>query len=297
MLSIKDETFDGTFPYTPHYHQALGVAMHYVDEGQGEPIVMLHGDPTWGYLYRRIIPPLATHYRCIVPDFMGMGKSDVPQTPFPYRLHHHIEHLEAVLLALDLDAMTLVLHDWGGPVGLGFTTRHPDRIKRLVLMNTWGVALWPGEPLGRILMLIRSKRGERFVLEKHGYLEPALVGTPHHPEHLTPTALRAYHAPFPTPESRLALLCWTRDIVLHRTDPSYAEMARVEAALDQFHATPVHLIWGMRDPVLPASVLHMWQRQYPQATTYEIAAAGHFLQEDAPEQVAHQIAMFIASHP
>ena len=149
MIDIRAETFDGTFPFAPHYADINGFEMHFVDEGRGEPIVLVHGDPTWGYLYRTFIPILSQRRRCIVPDHMGMGKSGVPQDPYPYRLRHHIDNLEALVLRLELRGLTLVLHDWGGPVGLGFAIRHPDRIKRLVLMNTWAFAAWPGGPFPR----------------------------------------------------------------------------------------------------------------------------------------------------
>lgn len=297
MIDIRAETFDGTFPFAPHYADINGFEMHFVDEGRGEPIVLVHGDPTWGYLYRTFTPILSQRRRCIVPDHMGMGKSGTPRDPYPYRLRHHVANLEALLLHLELHEMTLVLHDWGGPVGLGFATRHPDRIKRLVLMNTWACAPWPGGPLPRLLDLIRSERGEKFVLEKNGYLEPALVGTTHRPENLTKTVLDAYRAPFPTPESRLALLCWSRDIPVHETDPSYSEMKRIEEALVRFIGTPTLLVWGMRDPVLPESVLRMWQRIYPQATTAEIEDASHFLQEDAPEPIVLCIEEFLEANP
>jgi len=297
LIDIVAETFDGTFPFAPHYAGINGFEMHFVDEGRGEPIVLIHGDPTWGYLYRTFIPILSQHRRCIVPDHMGMGKSGTPRDPYPYRLRHHVANLEALLLHLDLHQMTLVLHDWGGPVGLGFATRHPDRIKRLVLMNTWACAPWPGGPFPRLLELIRSERGEKFVLEKNGYLEPALVGTTHRPENLTKTVLDAYRAPFPTPESRLALLCWSRDIPVHETDPSYSEMKRIEEGLVRFIGTPTLLVWGMRDPVLPESVLRTWQRIYPQATAAEIEDASHFLQEDAPQRIVLCIAEFLEAHP
>ena len=297
MIDIRAETFEGSFNFAPHYHTINGFEMHFVDEGRGEPIVLIHGDPTWGYLYRTFIPILSQHRRCIVPDHMGMGKSGTPRDPYPYRLRHHVANLEALLLHLDLHQMTLVLHDWGGPVGLGFATRHPDRIKRLVLMNTWACAPWPGGPFPRLLELIRSERGEKFVLEKNGYLEPALVGTTHRPENLTKTVLDAYRAPFPTPESRLALLCWSRDIPVHETDPSYLEMKRIEEALVRFIGTPILLVWGMRDPVLPESVLRTWQRTYPQATTAEIEDASHFLQEDAPERIGLCIEKLLEANP
>ncbi len=293
MLSIKDETFGETFPFAPHYLNINGSPIHYVDEGAGAPVLLLHGDPTWGYLYRRFIPALSSDSRCIVPDHMGMGKSGVPREPYPYRLRHHIANLEALVLHLDLTDITLVAHDWGGPVGLGAAARHSDRFRRLVLMNTWAFAPWPGAPLPRLLEIIRSDRGEKFVLEKNGYLEPALLGTTSHPENLTPQVLDAYRAPFPTPESRVALLCWSRDIPVSEADPSYADMKRIEAGLDAFRRTPTLLVWGMQDPVLGPAVLRMWQTVFPQASTCEIADASHFLQEDAAEQVIECVAIFL----
>ncbi len=297
MLPLKDETFDGTFPFAPHYHTTNGFQMHYVDEGNGEPIVMLHGDPSWSYLYRNFIPALSQHHRCIVPDHMGMGKSDVPQEPYPYRLEHHIANLENLLLHLNLRNITLVLHDWGGPVGFGFATRHSESIKRLVLMNTWAFAPWPGGPFPRLLEMIRSARGEKFVLEKNGYLEPALLGTTFHIENLTQLVMDAYRAPFPTPESRLAMLCWSRDIPVSETDPSYAEMKRIERNLPRFANIPILLLWGMKDSVLAEPVLRMWQGIYPNAITHEIEDASHFLQEDAPEQMVKWIKEFLEANP
>ena len=297
MLALKDETFEGTFPFAPHYHSIEGVDMHFVDEGSGEPVVMVHGDPTWGYLYRNFIPVLSQRRRCVVPDQMGMGKSANPQERSLYRLQQHRANLEALLLHLDLHDITLVLHDWGGPVGLGVATRHPERIKRLVLMNTWAFVPWPGGPFPRLLELIRSERGEAFVLQKNGYLEPALRGTTYHSEQLTKIVMEAYRAPYPTPESRLALLCWSRDIPVQETDVSYAEMKQIEQGLSQFSRTPILLVWGMKDPVLSVSVLHRWQQLYPHATTHELEDASHFLQEDAPERVVQWIEAFLDANP
>ncbi len=284
LITLKDETFDGTFPFTPHYFDDNGFQMHYVDEGSGEPIVLVHGDPTWGYLYRNFIHALARHQRCILPDHMGMGKSGIPQEQYPYRLQHHIANFENLLLHLDLHDVTLVLHDWGGPVGLGFATRHQERVKRLVLMNTWAFAPWPGGPFPRLLEIIRSAR-------------PALLGTTFHIENLTQEVMDAYRAPFPTPASRLALLCWSRDIPISEADPSYAEMKRIERGLPEFLDTPTLLVWGMRDPVLSEPVLRTWQSIYPRAITYEIEDASHFLQEDAPARIVSCIEEFLAVNP
>ena len=132
---IRNETFDGTFPFKPNFKEINGFQMHYVDEGEGEPIVCVHGEPTWGYLYRKFIPPLARSNRVVVPDHMGFGKSDTPQDK-PYTLAQHIDNFTKLLLKLGLKDVTLVFQDWGGPISFGFATTHPDRVKRLVIMNT-----------------------------------------------------------------------------------------------------------------------------------------------------------------
>jgi haloalkane dehalogenase len=296
VIEIKEATFAGTFPFVPHYVELQSFRMHYVDVGEGDPLVLLHGDPTWGYLYRRFISPLATRTRCIVPDHMGMGKSGVPAAPYPYRLRHHIDNLETLILRLQLCDITLAVHDWGGPVGLGFAIRHPNRIKRLILMNTWAFARWPGGPLPRLIELIRSPRGEAFIMGRNGYVRHALMGTTAHPDLLTETVMDAYLAPFRIPESRRALLCWSRDIPVTADEASYAEMQQIENGLRQFRDIPVLVVWGMQDPVLPPMVLRMWQQLYPHATTHELVEASHFLQEDAPDRIVHAIEQFIEVH-
>jgi len=294
---IQRETFGGTYPFGPHYRHVNGIDMHFVDEGNGEPVVMLHGDPTWGYLWRNIIPALATIARCIVPDHMGMGKSEVPREPYPYRLVHHIANLEALVCELDLRDITLAVHDWGGPVGFGVAIRHPDRIKRLVISNTWASARWPGATFPRLIEMIRSTGGEKFVLEKNGYLERALTGTTRHAERLSGQIMDAYRAPFPTPESRVAMLCWSRDIPVTEDDPSFSEMQRIENNLSMFADTPALIVWGMLDPVLPASVLRWWEEIYPHAAVHRIENASHFLQEDAPHRFGSLMRDFLAANP
>ncbi|MCI0481749.1 MAG: alpha/beta fold hydrolase, partial [Candidatus Dadabacteria bacterium] len=243
MPVIKDETFGGTYPFTPRFSGAGGFDMHYIDEGEGEPVLMLHGDPTWGYLWRKFIPALSARRRVIVPDHMGMGKSDAPIEPYPYRLRRHIENLEALVLSSGLSDITLIVHDWGGPVGLGFAVRHPELIKRLVLTNTWAFARWPGAPFPKLVEMIRSPRGEQFVLEKNGYVSRAISGTVNYPEKITPEVMSAYLAPFPTPESRRALLCWSRDIPVDEGDPSWDDMAAIEKNLRLFENVPVLIVW------------------------------------------------------
>lgn len=295
MPGIKDETFGGAYPFAPRFFDAGGFQMHYIDEGEGEPVLMLHGDPTWGYLWRKFIPALSRKRRVIVPDHMGMGKSDAPEDPYPYTLSRHITNLEALVLSLGLSDITLVVHDWGGPVGLGFAVRHPELIKSIVLTNTWAFARWPGAPFPKLIEMIRSPRGEQFVLEKNGYVARAMAGTVNYPEKLTPEVMSAYLAPFPAPESRRALLCWSRDIPVAGGDASWDEMKRVEENLPTFVGIPVLIVWGMLDPVLPPDVLDMWKSIYPHARVREIPDASHFLQEDAPDAVLDAIEEFLGN--
>jgi haloalkane dehalogenase len=294
MPVIKDETFGGEYPYAPRFYGACGFMMHYIDEGEGEHVLMLHGDPTWGYLWRKFIAALSRKRRVIVPDHMGMGKSDAPAEPYPYLLRHHVANLEALVISLGLSDITLIIHDWGGPVGLGFAVRHPHLVKRLVITNTWAFARWPGAPFPKLIEMIRSPRGEQFVLEKNGYVARAMAGTVNYPEKLTPEVMSAYLAPFPTPESRKALLCWSRDITVGEGDASWDDMKRIEDSLHLFSNIPVLIVWGMLDPVLPPDVLEMWKSVYPRAQVREIPDASHFLQEDAPDAVLEAIVEFLS---
>ena len=228
---------------------------------------------------------------------------DAPEAPYPYTLSRHIANLEALVLSLGLSDITLVVHDWGGPVGLGFAVRHPELIKSIVLTNTWAFAEWPGlsrrssaEPeasFPKLIEMIRSPRGEQFVLEKNGYVARAMAGTVNYPEKLTPEVMNAYLAPFPTQESRRALLCWSRDIPVAEGDASWDEMKRIEENLSTFAGIPVLIVWGMLDPVLPPDVLEMWKSIYPRALVREIPDASHFLQEDSPDKALAAIEDFL----
>ena len=162
--TAPDWTFGGSWPYDPRSFEHGGVRLHYVDEGSGEPVVMLHGNPTWGYVYRGFVARLADSRRCIVPDHMGFGRSDKPLDGGQYTLSRHVENLTALLLDLDLRDVTLVMQDWGGPIGFGFAVEHPERVKRLVILNTWAFLYPEGTRLHGLLELFRQPHvGEAMV--------------------------------------------------------------------------------------------------------------------------------------
>src|SRR5574337_1475074 len=212
-----DWTFGGTWPYTPRWFNGSDGRIHYVDEGPqtGRPVVMLHGNPTWGYLYRNFVSPLVeAGFRAIIPDHLGFGRSDKPDDPELYRIHRHASRLEALLESLDLHDVTVVPQDWGGPIGLAWAARHPDRIRSLAILNT--VVHRPPQKvlLPLPLRLFRTPGvGEVMVKGMHAFVRVFLfkVGIVHH-ERITAQTRAAYLAPHPTWSSRTGILVFPREI-------------------------------------------------------------------------------------
>jgi haloalkane dehalogenase len=286
--------FSGTFPYEARYMDADGTRLHYVDEGphDASPILLLHGNPTWSYMYRTPIARLSERgHRCIAYDHMGFGRSDKPPEPRRYVLANHIANALEVIDGLDLRDVTLVLHDWGGPIGLGAATERPDRIRAIVAMNTWAWELpsflppwlrqFRTEGLGEILALANNVPVE------------AIPGGMYHRD-TDATMMEAYRAPFATYWSRVGTLGFIRDIPLTEHDLSAAVLGSIHARLESFER-PMHLVWGMRDSVFVPAFLEQWQALFPAATTTEIDTAAHYLVEDEPEQVAGAIGDFVES--
>ena len=291
---IRNETFDGTFPFKPNFKEINGFQMHYVDEGEGEPIVCVHGEPTWGYLYRKFIPPLAKFNRVIVPDHMGFGKSDVPQDK-PYTLAQHIDNLTKLLLELDLKDITLVFQDWGGPISLGFATAHPERVKRLVIMNT-GVGVLPAGSKTWISDMEEKGIYEN-VLGNMAEFIPQMFASTLVNKTADETMIRAYTAPFPNRTSCIGAIAFPRDIPVGDNHPSANTMRSIRKKLGLLNDKAKIIIWGMRDQIFPKRVLDWWKKVYPDAESHGLYEAGHFLQEDAPEKIIAIITDFLRKNP
>ena len=298
----EDWKFGGTWPYEARFFDSPDGRMHYVDEGprDGKPVVMLHGNPTWGYLYRNFIPPLVdAGYRAIVPDHLGFGRSDKPDRPELYRISRHAERMDALLESLDLRDATVVPQDWGGPIGLHWATRHPDRVGRLFILNTYAHRP-PGKvPLPLPLRLFRTPGvGEVMVkgldLFKRVFL--FRVGVVHR-ERLTAEVKRAYRAPHPSWSSRTPILVFPREIPAGPEGPVADQGAEVEAGLERhFRSKPVKIVWAMKDPAFTPEVLEgLWLRTFPEADVTRIEDAGHYLQEDAHERIVPALLEFLAA--
>lgn len=280
--------------------------MHFIDEGSGDPIVCLHGEPTWGYLYRKFIPPLAQSYRVIVPDHMGFGKSETPQDR-EYTLRTHVENLEALIDDLDLRDITFVLQDWGGAIGGVYTLLHPDRVKRVFAMNTLLPLPAPGTE-GLAAQLLES-RWFQWILtgQQEGFLEEVLgnLGSTvlsvmkvigfENSAAVDDAWIRAYSAPFPNRAECRGGIAFPLDVVSGRALQYQSEVA-VADACEAFRRKPVMFAEGLRDHAIPPAIaLGTFRAQFPGAPVVELPQAGHFCQEDAPETLVALIQQFIQS--
>jgi len=303
------ETFEGTWPFAPRFSRRAGFRMHYLDEGSGDPIVMLHGEPTWGYLYRRFIGPLAETHRVVVPDHMGFGKSETPQDR-SYLLAEHVGNLESLLIdELDLREITLVLHDWGGPIGSGFALRHPGRIARIILLNSllplglehewpllaanlhesswfrWARSAHAAGTLGEILGNARYTVAH-LMLELQGIVNTSAID---------PLWIRAYGEPFAGPGESRGVIDFPRQMVAPNEFDAVSFPEPASSAVDEIRRKPAMLAFGMQDRALLAShMIPIFSGAFPDAPVVRLAGAAHFCQEDEPELLTALILQFVA---
>ncbi len=294
-MSATDWTFGGSWPYEPRWFEGGDGRMHYIDEGPRDaaPVVMVHGNPTWAYLYRNFIDALiAAGHRAIAFDHLGFGRSAKPDDASLYSIARHLDRAEALLESLDLRDATPVVQDWGGPIGLGWATRHPERIRSLMILNTF--AHRPPEKVRLPAPLVAFRTplvGELLVkglnMFTRGFLFRAGV---RRPERLTAEVKAAYLAPHPSWSSRTPVLAFPREIPSGPEGPVSELMAEIEAGLSAFGERPVAICWAMRDVAFtPETLERLWLRTFPDADVTRIADAGHYLQEDAHEVVVPKL--------
>ena len=286
-----DGDFQGTFPFTPRYLRAGDVRLHYVDEGPGNarPLLFLHGNPTWSYLWRRPIAELSARgHRCVALDHMGFGRSDKPPHIAVYSLRAHVDNALALIDDLDLRDVVLVAHDWGGPIGLGALLERRERLRGLVLMNTWAWELPSFLP--PFLREFRTEGlGEILALGGNLFVESIPGGMAR--RDIDPVMMEAYRAPFPDYWSRAGMLAFQREIPLTERDRSARLMGSIHERLHELDV-PVLLVWGLRDPVFQPVFLDQWRELFPAARTVELGDAAHFLVEDRPDAVTDAIESF-----
>jgi len=291
------ETFPDLYPFNSHYLDRDGLRYHYLDEGSGPPVVMLHGNPTWSFMYRDPIQTLRTSHRCIAPDHIGCGLSDKPgDEAYAYTLESRIADLDALIEHLGLNGkITLVLHDWGGMIGMAWAAQHRERIGRIGLFNTAAFHMPPGKNLPLTLYLCRNTLlGAVLVrgFNAFSYLAAKGMATCHP---LPRDVGRAFRAPYNSWANRIATLRFVQDIPLKPGDRSYELAKWVDDRLDQLRERPVFIGWGARDFVFDLRFLAEWRRRLPDAEVHSFADAGHYVLEDAATELIPKVRQFVGA--
>ncbi|HEY1359164.1 MAG TPA: haloalkane dehalogenase [Thermoleophilaceae bacterium] len=290
VFRTPDERFDGLpgYDFAPNWFDADGLRLHYLDEGQGDPVVCFHGEPTWAYLYRKMLPPLRdAGQRVVCPDYVGFGRSDKPTDRGWYSYDRHVELVSQVLGSLDLTGATVVVQDWGGPIGLRWAVENADRVARLVILNT-------GLFTGRVS---KGFLAWRDFAERNPDLPVGFVIQGATSSDLPEEVVAAYDAPFPTPESKAGAAQFPLLVPTEEEDAGAAEMRAVADELTRWDK-PVLVAFSDSDPVFPyPRAGEAFTSKIPGAgEQVRIEGAAHFLQEDRGEQIASEILQFLATN-
>jgi haloalkane dehalogenase len=287
------------YPFTSRYWTPPQTAarMHYLDEGRGDAVVMVHGNPTWSFYFRHLIRGLSDDHRCIVPDHIGCGLSDKPDdSHYEYSLRRRVDDLEGLLDHLGLrENLTLVLHDWGGMIGMTFANRYPERIKRLVILNTGAFHLPKAKSLPWSLKLCRSPLGPLLVRGFNLFCRGAASSCAVRP--LTADVRAALLAPYDSWANRIAVLRFVQDIPLRPGDRGYDLITDVQNGLERFRRLPMLICWGDQDFVFDEHFLRTWMSYFPDAKCHRFADAGHYVLEDAHERIVPLVRDFFTRSP
>ncbi len=278
------------YPFRPKFVTVDGHRMSFLDEGSGPAVVMVHGNPSWSYLYRNLVTELKSTHRCIVPDHLGCGLSDKPQD-YPYRLQNHIDNLETLLDQLQVDKCVLVVHDWGGAIGMGWAGLHPDRVAGLVALNT--AAFHSSRIPFRIAVCRWPVLGPLLVRGLNGFARPATFMAVHNK--MLPEVAAGFLYPYNSWQNRVAVHRFVQDIPLHENHPSWQTLSNVEDSLDRLQDKPMLLCWGGEDFCFNDLFYKQWQHHFPAANSHYFPEAGHYVLEDAFDEIMALLIPFLAS--
>ena len=284
------------YPFESHEITLGGHRYHYLDEGDGPVLLMVHGNPTWSFYWRELVKAFRGRYRVVVPDHLGCGLSDKPPADrYSYRLRERTSDLGQLIEQLDLSQITLLAHDWGGAIGMGAAAAAPERFARFVFFNT---AVFRS---GRCPLRIRICRtplvGRLAVQGLNLFARAALGMAVRHRERMTAAVRAGLVAPYDSWQNRTAIYRFVLDIPLHPHHPSYQTLAGIEARLPHFRRHPICLIWGMRDWCFTPHFLDRFLEFFPEAEVHRLGDAGHYVVEDAHERIVPLVASFLEANP
>ena len=286
------------YPFEGKILDLDGLSYHYLDEGAGPPVVMVHGNPTWSFYYRDLVLALRGRYRAVAPDHIGCGRSDKPDDArYEYTLERRVQDLGALIDHLGFDQVTLVVHDWGGMIGLTWATQNPDRIQRLVVLNTGAFVLPAGKPFPYQIALARTPGlGPMLVRGLNAFARGAVrfcvTRAP-----MPPEVAAGYLAPYDSWRNRIALQRFVEDIPLRPSHKSWTLINQTAGKLEKLRSVPMLICWGMRDFVFDRHFLDEFNRRFPNAEVHRFDDAGHYILEDARDDVIPLISTFLAAHP
>ncbi len=298
---IKELGLEQEYPFASHFIDTPMGKMHYLDEGmpnERSTVLAVHGNPSWSFLYRALVKGFAKERRVVVPDHIGFGLSDKPDDEAAYTLKAHIAHLEALVLELDLTNITLVMQDWGGPIGLGVAARHPNRIKALVVMNTFGFyppvdGMNPEKlKLPPPLLMMRSRGLGDFMVRRLSFFEKQVM-TMATATKRKGAVKRAYRAIFRGPEERAGVMAFPRMIPTNTRHPAAKILLEETGPYIENFTGPAHIFWGLKDPLIPIGALEAWKKRLPQAGVTEFKKARHYLQDDVPNELVQELGQFL----
>jgi haloalkane dehalogenase len=284
------------YPFASHWLEVSGQKMHYLDEGPREaPVVlMVHGNPTWSFYYRNLVLALRDRFRCVVPDHIGCGLSDKPDTRhYPYTLARRIADLGALMDHLQVETpIHLVVHDWGGMIGFGWAADHPERIGRMVIANTAAFPMPADKKLPAALWLVRNTRlGALLVQGLNAFSGIASLVAFKKP--VSRAVRKAYTGPYDSWENRIATLRFVQDIPLKAGDPGYDIVSSTESRLPLFKHKPCLLAWGEKDFVFDAPFLNRWKQKFPNARVLSFPKCGHYIFEDGGQPLTDDVSAFL----
>jgi haloalkane dehalogenase len=286
------------YEFPSHFAEINNLRMHYLDEGRGDTVVMLHGNPNWSFYYRHLVRALSDRYRCLVPDHIGCGLSDKPgDDRYEYSLARRVDDLELWLDHCQATTnLTLIVHDWGGMIGMTYATKFPERIRRLVVLNTGAFHLPLSKPVPWQLKLARSPLGALMVRGLNAFSRGAVRSCvtrrpmPHE-------VADAYCAPYDSWANRIAVHRFVQDIPLKSGDRGYELVTQVENRLGLLKKVPMFIGWGERDFVFDEHFLQEWLARFPEAELHRYPDCGHYILEDAKDELVPLIRKFLDAHP